>query len=227
MKKPKKKKKLRIKRLIVFIAIILLIIAAIFFYLEYDKSKKFIYHEREWKIERMNNLTFYTTIFSVEKTRINNQTNLTENYTFAYQLKLINDPRNIDMIHEEITEMPHKKVYFSIDKSIMGCKNNVLAAWEIGEFLGALNYDIEGAVTSSDIFDIKVNKDYLSKKVKNCKDADSNTSIVILQEGPVNQIYKNSTNEDCIIIEAHNCESLETVERYITSLIEVFDSQQE
>lgn len=220
-KESKKVRKIRKTRFVVFILIILIIVAAVIFLLNYNESDKFIYHGKTWKIEYKNNLTFYTIRLSIPRTREIENSTEQENYTLHYNLKLINDPRILDRIPQNIEEMPHKKTYLSIDESIMGCKNNVLAAWEIGEFLGALGIEAEGAVTSLDIFEEILNKDYLEKKVKTCADADQNTTILILKSDEINQIFKDSTNENCFILQAKECETLEITERYLVALVDL------
>jgi hypothetical protein len=141
-----------------------------------------------------------------------------------YDLLLRNDPRELDeKIDVSVTNSKIRtRSYFSLAPETSDCNNTMVAAWKIGEFLGALGINNSGATT--DISTI-INTPYANdtERVKTCEDA-VGSSVIILQKSLTNssyisQEYQGEEYEDCFVLNYRDCENIEVVERFILMLI--------
>ena len=147
-----------------------------------------------------------------------------------YDLVLRNDPRELE---EKINLLlTNKKIrlksFFSLAPETDDCETTILAAWNIGQFLGALGINNAGATT--DINTLK-NSSYEndSSRVKTCKDTDDAT-VIILTKSKTNNTnssssfisheYQGIESEDCFVLNYNNCNNTIAVsERFMLMII--------
>lgn len=121
-----------------------------------------------------------------------------------------NNPRRIENISSNITKMPAKKAYISLDSSVSKCPNTIIASTELSYFMGVLGIEANGAVTGG-VSDPSI--------VKTCANADENTTVFILKKGGCNPGITQEGN--CITIDSgKQCYSVEATERAIMDMIE-------
>jgi hypothetical protein len=170
---------------------------------------RFNYYDFKFEKFYFGEILMYQTPITVNK---NNQ-------LVSYDLILRNDPRELEKEIEVPTEELNLMsiTFFSLAPETDECNETILAAWKIGEFLGALGKNNSGAVIDIKQLDGTVYENDFSK-VKTCDDA-IDSSVIILQKSETNEskIYKE--NENCFILSYKDCETLKISERFVTYLI--------
>jgi len=169
----------------------------------------FTYHNMTYVKGNVGSITMYATQLAIYRP--------VENQTFSYTLYLRNDPRVLDKIPANITEkLQRPSVYVSFEREPLVCNYTSLAAYKLGEFIDALGLYKEGAFATLELAN---ESGYGKDKVKNCSDAKKGESVILFKKSDNDESYIHQDGY-CYVLEVANCETLETSERLVLSLMD-------
>jgi len=159
-----------------------------------EPTTNFNFDSLNWRIEKEGGITYYKTRLKfVERGGLPILITDVSFRTNPYKLKKIN---------VSLDGWPSKQLYVSYDDAVMKCNDTMVAAVEIGLFLG-----FSGISTLQQ-----------KGKMKSCEDATLDTKVIVIQhKGCYPKVIE---KENCITVETA-CLSLETVEALILRLIEI------
>lgn len=173
----------------------------------------FTYHNMTFNKTYFGNLLMYQTDLAIYRPIQNN--------TLYWQLKLRNDPRELDKdIAANLTDKVTRKVYISFDKEPLECNETILAAYKLGEFMDALGAYKEATFANEAL----ANENNNTYKVKNCSHAQDEWSVIMLKQSNTDKSYIHQDGK-CYIMEIANCETIESSERLILALIDTMKGQ--
>jgi hypothetical protein len=207
LKQKNKKKKDWKKIMIVVGAVLIVLVVILFFVGQQHHESEFEYKNLSFERVPFGNGYVYTI-----------QLVITRNGSpFDYTFKFTKDPRTFGDIPANISALS-KKAYFSFPKNATNCTGDILiAAFQLGQFLSALNINVTPAVTE--------NFSNNSLPVKNCSNALSNSVIILKPFSNQNRIYQDEENKNCVILETKDCKVTEISERYILAILEKYQKQ--
>ncbi|MEK6926825.1 MAG: hypothetical protein AABX11_00180 [Nanoarchaeota archaeon] len=123
-----------------------------------------------------------------------------------YNVYLQNDPRTNPANYEGKIELDTNKVYLSVDTTgLLGCPNSILAVGKMSEFLVSNEFKITVAAPNLD----SANKNNVT--VANCE-TNPNNVVIIMKSGNETKVTQQNR---CFVIEAKDCQILESTERFI------------
>lgn len=202
----------RVKTFLIIITVIIVSLILVFMFknevtdiIKETVGTKFNYHNFKFEKFYFGEILMYKTALTVYK---NNQ-------VVSYDLILRNDPRELEKeIQVPSQDLKLKqRTFLSLAPGTDECNETILAAWETGEFLGAIGKNNSGAVT--DINQLKGSSyENETERVKTCKDA-INETVIILQKSQDNETKIYKENENCFILSYKECETVKISERFI------------
>lgn len=210
-------KKIELKRFfIVFgiIAIAVFIIIILIALPDPAKYNSFDYHGFKFEKVLFGNSLIYESNMTLYK----------NNRLLYYNLRLRNDPRALDKISANFTNVP-SKVYLSFTPETLNCSDNALiSVFQIGQYLTKLGINVTLATTE----DSSLNNSNISGNdgeipVKNC--SSKGFVLMLMPYSDESRIYQE--NKNCIVLEAKNCSTVEVSERFIMSLLEKYKVPEE
>lgn len=196
------KKKLRKAK--IFIVIIIAIFILGFFLIKSDLAKQNNFEYKGLRFTKINldNLTFYTTTLFLS----------TDNKIVLQTFNFRNDPKKLEKISFNVETRITKKSYVSFTPEALKCKKEAtLAGWELGDFLGRIGSEVKAGVTEH-------SEENANASIINC--SSSKDMVIILKaQAKKTRIYQDKENENCIILEARECQLIEAVERFILEML--------
>ncbi len=184
---------------IVVIAVILIVILFALIY-NPDKTNKFKYDGFSFEKIQFGGIYLYET----------NLTILENGRPFNLNVRLRNDPRVLDKIPVNYSGLP-SLVYFAFPEKTLNCSSDsLIAAFQVGQYLGNLKFNVIPAVTE--------NFTGNTLPVVDCSKASKSKGVVILK--PFSEQDRISQGDNgCVILEAKNCSVIEVSERFVLSLL--------
>ncbi len=217
-KEDKTAKNIRWGRVLAILGIILVLIFLIIVLVaipDPEKYNKFKYHDFNFERTTFGTAFIYETTFDIVK----------ENRVVGYNLKLRKDPRTLENIPINFSHFS-KDIYFSFTPESTNCTGDILiAAFEIGQYLGNLGATVDAAVTenySIDTTNEMINDTNVTNETLPIKNCSSTDSFVILLRPYSNETRVYQENEHCIVLEAKDCEVVEVSEKFILALLEKY-----
>jgi|GEM_PF-1804785 len=212
------------KKIMVILAIIFIVTAVtiilLIFRQDIDNFIKEKIFKTRFKYEGMTFDKVYnwnTIMYKTDLVFVRPETNI----PIKYQFLLRNDPRLLEAIPISFNNSKiMKRTYVSLDSGISECNDSIVAAWKLGEFMGALGLNNSGAVTD---YELLKNSSLGNEpdRVKTCEDA-VNATVVMFQknsETSISQEWNGKHYEDCFVLNYNNCQIVEVAERYMLFII--------
>ncbi len=141
--------------------------------------------------------------------------------TNQYTIPLRNGPKDLEKIdvQKDINNLILNKEYVYITMSPEYTGKSVIAGIEIAKVLGTASYSVFKISTEGALTFPANNTNVTGTPIINCKDANKELGVILLNLGKENKIY---SNKECVILEAKDEDSLiKVADRFVYNLLGV------